>query len=158
MQKPERKPAMHRRRVVALALAALLVASCADSTSVGDDSPNVASIRITVASRLITINSLGNVTGGPAILRTNTTANVTATFHQADGVIDPRVTAASFQLNIEMITNAGVTFQRSSTNPFAGTLTTLGAADNVRMRVSLFDVEHQVTEFGPFEMTAIVAN
>jgi hypothetical protein len=144
------------RRVAALALLAVVV-SCGDSTSVGDDSPNVASIRITIASRLLTVNSLGNVTGGPAILRAFSTSNVTATFHQADGVLDPRVTAASFQLNLEIIGPAPLTFQRSTTNPFAGTLTATGVAENVRMRVSLFDVEHQVTEFGPFEISAVIA-
>ena len=48
-----------------------------------------------------------------------------------------------------------VTFQRNNVNPFAGTLTA-GARGTTQLTFSLYDLEAQENEFGPFVVTVVV--
>jgi hypothetical protein len=145
---------MRRPALAALALTLLATASC-ESDIIGGiiGEPNVASMRISTGTQSITINQSGNVTGGPLTLGAGSSVSVTATFFTVDGVPDPNVTQASFQLNVT--SSGSVTFQRNNVNPFAGTLTA-GGTGTSQMFFALYDIEGQRNEFGPFPVTVVV--
>lgn len=145
-----------RRLALAVLIATLLATASCDSDVIDgfiDGEPNVGTMRISTGTQSITINSAGNVTGGPLTLGSGSTVNVIATFFTPDGVQDPNVTQASFQLNVT--SSNLVTFQRNNVNPFAGTLTA-GARGTTQLTFSLYDLEEQQEKFGPFTATVVV--
>ena len=115
-----------RRSALAALFATLVATASCDSDIIDgfiDGEPNVGSMRISTGTQTVTINSSGQVVGGPIILGFGSTVNITASFFTPDGEPDPNVTQASFQINV---TSSGlVSFQRNNVNPFAGTLTAL---------------------------------
>jgi len=146
---------MRRPAYTALFAALLLTTACGSDIIDGfiDGQPNVASMRLSIGTQVVTINSAGTVTGGPLILGSGSTVTITATFFTPDGAEDPNVTQASFQLNAT--SSSLVTFQRNNVNPFAGTLTA-GARGTTQLTFSLYDLEAQENEFGPFTVTVVV--
>jgi hypothetical protein len=147
-----------RRRSVALIAAAfaLSLAACKDDATGADDhdhEPEIEEMRLSIAGQVITVSDNGTVSpAGPIILPVGT-SSVSAQFLDHDGQPDDHVTAAEFQLNVLPATGAPVSFTRSTTNPFAGTLTATTAAENVVIRFSLFHIEEQHNDFGPFPVT-----
>lgn len=137
------------RRLAAFALPVLLVASaCDESTSPEHDEPEVESMRLVIGSQTVTVTPAG-VTGGPIVLAVGANT-ITATFLNAEGEPDDHVSAAEFQLNVEVLGGAPITFQRSTTNPFAGTLTASATVQGAQLRFALFHIEEQHEDFGPF--------
>ena len=148
-------------RFVAVAAApatmALGVGSCASDTSPANQSEtNVAIMRLTVANQQVTVDQTGNVTGGPIVLRAGIPASVTAEFLTATGETDPRVVRATYQLNGAVEGSEPVTFTRSTTDPFAGTLVCNTPNVNAHVRFSLYNVELQHDTWGPFEVSISV--
>lgn len=149
-----------RRRSVVLSViaAGFVVVACeADLVGTGGE-PNVASMRVTVSSQQITVDQSGNVTGGPGVLHTGTVASVSAVFLDANGQSAQGVTPATYQLNVSVPGGQSITFQRSTTNPFAGTL--IGSVDgtSTQLRFSLYNVETQQDVWGPFDVAFVVNN
>jgi hypothetical protein len=146
----------NRHRTAALVAAAiLLTVSACDETLSPDGEPAVESMRLVIGSQTVTVSPSG-VTGGPIDLGTGANT-VTAFFLGANGLPDPNVSAAAFQLNVQVLGGAPITFQRSATNPFAGTLTATAAVQGAQIRFSLFHIEEQHEDFGPFTVTANVS-
>jgi hypothetical protein len=131
-----------KKRLFYTLLSATLVLTACESDTIGGtgDEPDVAAMRITIGGQQITIDDDG-VSGGPISIDAGTATSVSAVFLKPNGSTEPLVTAASYQLNV-----TGATFQRSTTNPFAGTIT-LGSSGSVSF--SLYNIETQETVFGP---------
>lgn len=146
------------RLVAGLLLATTLgVASCESAATVEThDFPSVATVRMTIAGRTIVVDGLGTQTGGPAVILANSTAPVVATFHMANGVIDPLVRQETFQLNVQHIAGAPLTFARSETNLFSGTLTATSQTGGSSLRISLHNHKTGATQFGPYNITLSV--
>jgi hypothetical protein len=109
-------------------------------------------MRLVIGGQTVTV-SPGSVTGGP--IQVSVGANsVSATFLGDDGLPDPNVSAAEYQLNIAVLGGAPIAFQRSSGSPFSGTLTASGTVQGAQLSVSLFHVEEQHHDFGPVNVTA----
>ena len=132
-------------------LAAL--AACDDVLAPGGE-PQSVSMRLAVGSQSVVVSAAG-VTGGPIALSVGANS-ITATFLTAAGQPDPNVSAAEFQLNVEVLGGAPITFQRSATNPFAGTLTASAAVQGAQLQFTLFHVEAQHADLGPFVVTTNV--
>ncbi len=146
-------------RILALAAVALSLSACKDdATGLDDDHEiHVASMRLTIAGQPITIAENGTVTGGPVTLAAGT-HSVSAVFLDDDGQPSDDVSAVEFQLNVTIPGGAPVTFTRSTTNPFAGTFTVTGAAQGTQIRFSLYHIEEQHEDFGPFPVTFTFTN
>ena len=150
-----------RRHVVAFAaiIAGFALASCeADLLGTGGGDPDVASMRVTVASQQITINESGQVTGAPGVLHAGVAASVTAVFLDAGGQGATGVTPGTYQLNVSVPGGASIVFQRSTTNPFAGSLTGSVNGTNAQLRFSLYNIETQRDVFGPADVAFVVTN
>ena len=149
------------RRFSVCPLLVLLVAAaaaCDGAATAEPDStfPNIDYVRLVIGGRVVSVNALGAESGGPAPVRVGTTVGLTATFHMPNGVIDPRVTAASYQLTLVHLAGAPMTYQPSATNPFAGTLTAAQTAGGVSFRLSLIETTSQRIQFGPYNLTLTV--
>jgi hypothetical protein len=144
------------RRALGLALAALALTMSAckdDATGIDDDHDlHVESMRLTIAGQTITVAENGTVTGGPVNLAAGQ-HNITAVFLDDEGQPADDVTAIEFQLNVTIPNGTPVTFARSTTNPFAGTFTVTGAQQGAAIRFSLYHIEEQHEDFGPFPVT-----
>jgi hypothetical protein len=135
-----------RRRIAAFLVLALAMttAACRESIDPGDPEPEVATIRLTVGGNAVTIAENGAVTGGP--LRISTTdQTLTAEFLRADGSPELLVTSQTHRLDLTGGTN--VTFTRASA--FSGAIRG-SAAGTTTMQVSLFHLEENHPDFGPF--------
>jgi hypothetical protein len=144
---------MRRLKLMALAATLLATASCESDLIPGlDGEPNVVAMRLSIGLQTITINSSGNVTGGPIQLPLGSTLTVSATFLDPEGDPDPNVTQASFQLNVT--SSGSVVFQRNNVNPFVGTLTA-GSAGVSQTSFTLYNLETQEQVFGPWPVTTV---
>lgn len=144
---------MRRSTLAALAVTLLATASCESDLIPGlDGEPNVASMRLSIGTQVITINSSGNVTGGPIQLPLGSTLTVSATFLNSEGEPDPAVTQASYQLNVT--STGSVVFQRNNVNPFAGTLSA-GNSGTSQLLFTLYNLETQDEIFGPWPVTTV---
>jgi len=139
-----------RRVSIAFILSLAAAASCDDVLGPGGE-PQAVAMRLVVGSQTVVVSAAG-VTGGPLSLSAGANS-LTATFLTAGGQQDPNVTAAEFQLNVEVLGGAPITFQRSAINPFAGTLTVAGSVQGAQLRFTLFHVEAQHADLGPFTVT-----
>jgi hypothetical protein len=149
--------APRRTRALVAALVALSFTACKDDAS-GSKEPDVDVMRLTIAGQVITVSDNGTVSpAGPIVLPVGT-ASVSAQFLDATGVPAAVVTPVEFQLNVLPAAGAPVSFSRSTTNPFAGTLTATGAAENVTIRFSLYHIAEQHDDFGPFPVTVSFRN
>jgi hypothetical protein len=141
---------------------ALLAALCflggceSEATVEANEFPNVASVRITIAGRTVNVDALGAESGGPAIVRVNSTVPVVASFHMPSGVVDPLVTTETFQLNLEHIAGSPLTFTRSETNLVSGTLTSTNMTGGSSLRMSLHNHKTGATQFGPYNITIAI--
>jgi hypothetical protein len=138
-----------------LTLLLLVTAACDDDTTAVEEEPEVATMRLVVGAQTINVADDGTVTGGPMTLVVGANT-VTATFLGANGQPEPLVTTAEFQLNVEVLGGAPITFQRSASNAFSGTLTATAAGQGRQLRFSLFHIEEQHEDFGPFTVTVNV--
>jgi hypothetical protein len=150
---------LHRAPPSIAALVAVLCAgSCAsDTASPGTSETDVAIMRLSVANQQITVDQTGSVTGGPVVLRAGIPATVTAVFLTATGEADPRIVRATYQLNASVVGSEPVTFTRSTTDPFSGTLSCNAPNVTAHVRFSLYNVELQHDTWGPFEVAISVA-
>ena len=144
------KPLTLARRAVALtaALASLTVATaCGDDDPAGpDDEPSVESVRLTVGGTTVTIDDRGNQSA-PLAIRANQATAVSAVFLTASGQEDPIVTRTTeFVLNFENQGGVPLTFTRSATDRFAGTLTAAQTGSAV-VEVQLFHTEENHDDF-----------
>lgn len=149
-------PAALRRGPLALAIAATFAVGACDSDSTGPDdhdhAEEVASIRLTVGSQTITIAENGAVTGGPVILTAGGATAISAEFLADDGD-EVDVHDDDFRLDIEPSNTGVVAFAR--TGAFAGTLSGV-AAGQTQVAVSLFHLEENHPDFGPFDVSVSV--
>ena len=145
--------ALRRRLALASTIIPLIltVTGCSDSPMEGDDEPEVASMRLTVGSQIITVADNGAVTGGPITF--TGTVNVSAEFLRADASPDPLVTDAAFQLNAEPVDGTIITFTRSAA--FTGTLTS-GAPGSTQIAFALFHKAEMHEDFGPFNVPVTI--
>ncbi len=134
---------------------ALSMSACKDdATGLDDhDEPEVASVRLTIGGQVITISDNGTVSPSGTIVLPVAASTITAEFLDDAGAPIDELSPAEFQLNVTVAPTAAATFARSTTNPFAGTLTPAAAAENVTVRFSLFHLEEQHEDFGPFPVT-----
>jgi hypothetical protein len=148
------------RRVIGMMAAALALSLGAckdDATGIEEDEPEVESMRLTIAGQTVTIAANGAVTGAPVTLPVGTHA-ISAQFLDTAGQPVDGVDAVEFQLNVTIPSGSPVTFTRSTTNAFAGTLTVSAAAATVALRFALFHVEEQHEDFGPFPVSFTFTN
>jgi hypothetical protein len=140
-----------RGRVFALAAVAMIaaVAGCDDSTDPEDEHElHVETMRLTVGTQVVSVTD-GVVTGGPLVLEVGANT-VTAEFLDEDGVPDPHVTPAEFQLNVSIGLSDPFSFTRSMTNPFSGTILAAAPVTGSSISFALFHIEEQHDDFGPF--------
>jgi hypothetical protein len=139
------------RAVVSVAVFALLTACGDDTGTSGSSAPNVGLMRLIIDNQVLSIDRNGKETG-TVVIRSGAPASVTAIFLKENGDVDPAVTPGKYQLNLTVIsTVANWNFQRSNTNPFAGTLTVNSGIQSLTLRVSLREVEGNRDHFGPWE-------
>lgn len=141
-----------RRAPLGLALAAtMLLGACKDDhAGPHDHEVEVHAMRLEVAGQVVTVSDNGTVTPSTPIVLPLGASTITATFLDDDGRPTDDVNPVDFQLNVTVPSGAPVTFTRSTTNPFAGTLQVTGSATNVDLRFSLFHLDEQHEDFGPF--------
>lgn len=143
-----------RRRLahfLVLALLAPAFAACDDDPTEPHDEEIPSAIRLTVGTQIITIDDLLGVTGGPIAINVGARA-VTAVFLDEDGDV-MEVHDDEFELRIVPASTSIVTFTR--TGAFAGTLTGV-VAGNTTVAVSLWHLEEEHTDFGPFNVALTV--
>lgn len=145
---------VHSRRTLSVAALAAVatLAACDEAALSPDGEPRVESMRVVIGGQTVTISPAG-VTGGPIQLSVGANS-ISASFLGDDGLPDPNVSAAEFQLNVEVLGGAPISFQRSGSNPFAGTLAATGPVQGAQLRFSLFHIEEQHPDFGPFTVSA----
>lgn len=144
-----------RVALVTLAAATLLVAACSDSTDPDDQENEVVTMRLTVGTQVVNVSDNGTVTGGPLVLAVGANT-ITAAFLKANGQPDEHVVPAEYQLNVVIDGGAPITFTRSTTNPFSGTLTASATVTGATLQFSLYHLEEDHDDFGPFPVTVNV--
>jgi hypothetical protein len=139
------------RQLIAVSTLVLGLAACKDSTGPGEAEPEVATMRITLASGAsATVNASGTVSGSLTI-PAGTATGFTVEFLGASGAPDPLVTAAEFRASVTPAT--GITFTRSGN--FEGTLRG-DAAGTVTVRFGLLHIKENHNDFGPFPVPVTV--
>jgi len=145
-----------RRERIGAGLLAILAlglpaASCDDETA-PEEEPEVATMRLIVGAQTVNVADDGTVTGGPIIIPVGNTA-ISAAFLRADGTAEPLVTADVFRLDVAS-DNAGIaSFTRGGS--FNGNLVGAAAGSTI-LRFSLFHLEEQHEDFGPFPVAVTV--
>jgi hypothetical protein len=144
-----RKPSV--AGLLAILAFGLPAASCGSSTE-PEEEPEVAIMRLTVGAQTVDVAEDGAVSGGPIVIAQGNTA-ISAAFLRADGTADPLVTADVFRLDAES-DNAGIaSFVRGGS--FNGSLVGAAAGSTI-LRFSLFHLEEQHEDFGPFPVAVTV--
>jgi hypothetical protein len=152
---------LFRRRLLSLlpVLMVLAMSACKDdSTGLDDDEPDVASLRLTIGTQVITISDNGTVSPTGTIVLPVGTSNVAAEWLDVTGAVIDDLSPTEFQLNLTVSTAGAATFARSTTDPFAGTLTANAPAEGVVIRFSLFHLDERHDDFGPFPVTFAFRN
>jgi hypothetical protein len=152
---------LFRRRLLSLLPVVMVLAMSAckdDSTGLDDDEPEVASVRLTIGTQVITISDNGTVSPTGTIVLPVGTSNVSAVWLDVTGAPIEDLSRTEFQLNLTVSTAGAATFARSTTDPFAGTLTATAPAAGVVIRFALFHLEEQHEDFGPFPVTFTFQN
>lgn len=147
-----RRPTLRLAVALAIALTASL-AACNDSTAPEEEEePEVASMRLTFGNgTTLTVTGAGAT---PSVRIPVGATTVAAQFLRADGSADPVVTATTFRLEVAGLAG-GVTFARSGA--FGGTLNaTTATSTNIPITFSLFHIEEQHDDFGPFTVNVTV--
>ena len=128
----------------------LAVAACDDDPVEPEDPADaVVTMRLTVGTQAINITD-GNVTGGPINLSVGNMA-ITATFLDDAGA---QVTGLDdFELRVTSDNATVASFNR--TGAFAGNLVGAAAGQTI-LRFSLFHLEEQHDDFGPFPVSVTV--
>jgi hypothetical protein len=137
------------RRVAMLAASVLAIAACTDDEH-GHEA-EVDFMRITVGAQEVMVNSTGAVTGGPISIVSGAVTAVSVEFLDAD--MDDALGAHADDYQVNITTPANVTFAR--TGPFAGTLTG-GTVGTNNLAISLFHIEENHEDFGPFNVSVTV--
>jgi len=137
------------RALVVPLLVALPVACDDNPTDPGDAADDVAEIRLQVGAQ--TVRIIDGTPDGPVMIGVGATA-ISATFRDVAGAVVDGVDTSEFELRIE-ITGGGVaTFVGTG---FTGTLTGV-AAGTTTGQVSLFHVEEQHSDVGPWTVSIVV--
>ncbi|HUF67413.1 MAG TPA: hypothetical protein VMM79_02085 [Longimicrobiales bacterium] len=144
-----------RRRLsfITVFAAATALVACGDSTGPDDHEEIPHEVRLTVGSQVITINEDGVVTGGPITIPVGST-NITAVFLDDEGDVIGDLSADEYELQVTSDNAAVASFNRTSA--FAGSLVG-GMAGQTVLRFSLFHLEEQHEDFGPFPVTVVVS-
>ncbi len=140
-------------QVVTAVSVAATVSACGDDTAEPDPEPEVATMRLTVGTQTITVNTSGTVTGGPLVVTRGTNVAVAATWLRADGTADPLVTTAEFRLSGTSDNAATATF--THTAGFSGTIAGV-AAGTTQLRFGLLHIAENHNDFGPFPVPVTV--
>lgn len=152
-----------RRRALhvaaALAITTLAAACGKDSTEPDEAEPSVASIRLAFsnAAAPVTFSGVAGETRNVTIPRGATT--VTASWLRADGTIDPVATTQTFRLEVTPAATGGITFVRSATNAFSGSITATtatAAGTTIPVQFALFHVAEGHEDFGPITVNIAV--
>lgn len=135
--------------------AALLVASVFAFAACTDDDHGhegeVDFMRVTVGAQELMVNATGVVTNGPIILTSGEVTDISVEFLDAD--MDDALAEHADEYQVNLTAPANVTFAR--TGPFSGTLTG-GTAGSYNVQFSLFHVEENHEDFGPFNVPVTV--
>lgn len=125
--------------------------SCSDDPAdEGDPAEAVVAMRLTVGAQIITIND-GNVTGGPIVIPIGNTPITAVFLDVSNGVVSGL--DAEFRLEVASDNSNIATFSR--TTAFAGNLAGV-AAGQTTLSFSLFHVEENHSDFGPFPVQTTV--
>jgi hypothetical protein len=144
--------ARHRRlSFITLFAAATAFVACGDSTAPDDHEELPHELRLTIGSQVITINDSGVVTGGPIMIPVGSTTITAVFLDDEDAVMD--LSADEYELRVVSDNTAVASFNRTSA--FAGTLVG-GTAGQTILAFSLFHIEEQHEDFGPFDVTVVV--
>jgi hypothetical protein len=142
-----------RRRpfVLGTMLTVLFLGTACDDETPVEPEPMVATMRLTVGSQTVDVASNGAVTGGPIVISANTA--ISAQWLLANGMPEPLVTAAEFQLNATPADMGVVTFTRTSA--FAGTLNKV-TTGSTTIAFALYHIEEMHEDFGPHNVSITV--
>jgi hypothetical protein len=143
----------HRRlSVITLFAAATALVACGDSTDPDDHEELPHEVRLTIGTQVVTINDSGVVTGGPIMIPIGITIITAVFLDDEDAVIDD-LSADEYELRVTSDDPVVASFNRSSA--FAG-LFVGGTAGQTVLAFSLFHLEEQHEDFGPFDVTVVV--
>ena len=117
-----------------------------------DDEPKVAAMRLTVGDETYNVAGNGVVTPSPVTILLGSTA-ISAAFLREDGQVEDRVTSEEFEFQVVPQNQQVLTFTR--TGALEGALNGLQAGQTTA-QVSLFHLEEQHDDFGPFTVPLIV--
>jgi hypothetical protein len=144
--------ARHRQlSVITLFAAATALVACGDSTAPDDHEELPHEVRLTIGSQVVTITDGGVVTGGPIMIPVGSTSISAVFLDDEDAVMD--LSADEYELRVVSDNTAVASFTRTSA--FAGSLVG-GTAGQTLLEVSLFHLEEQHEDFGPFNVTVVV--
>jgi hypothetical protein len=137
----------------ALVLTAIAFSACDDDPVEVEEEPEIAALRLTVGTQVVTVDAeFGTVTGGPILISVGN-ANISAVPIDENGEVMADVTAAEFRFDVVSDDTGVVTFSRTS--GFAGTLNGV-AAGQTSIDVSLFHLEEMHNDFGEFPVPVTV--
>ena len=115
----------------------------------GDPADDVAEIRLQVGNQ--TVRIIDGTPDGPVTIGVGATA-ISATFRDAAGAVVPGVDTDEFEVRIDVANSDVATFTGTG---FTGTLTGV-AAGTTTAQVSLFHVEEQHSDVGPWTVSIVV--
>jgi hypothetical protein len=142
-----RRNAFAAGQIAILALVVLAGSGCSESIRDDDeDEPQVASMRLTFnGTTTVTLTGAG---GTQSVTLPQGPNTVTAVFLRQDGSPDPVAVSGVFRLEVTAV--GPITFTRSGTNFFAGTLTIGAPLNSVGVQFSLYHIADDHHDFGPF--------
>lgn len=137
----------------------LALSSCVtDDTSAPEHEPDVVVMRITVANQQVEVKNSGEITGQEIVLHAGVTVSVSAVFLNASGERVDGVTAALYQLNGVTSGPVPITFTRSNSDPFSGTIVCNVPNVTGHILFSLYNIEKQHDLWGPADVPFVISN
>jgi hypothetical protein len=148
-------------RVIRTIPAALVILGLATAGCAKDDDPIPPAINpagpgthtvrmvLTVGAQTIEVAPSAQF-GSPILLPLNTATTVTARWLNSEGKDDPDASPSKYELSFTADAGVRVSFTRSTSNPFSGTLTATAATAAGGIRFGLRQVKSDRFDFGPF--------
>lgn len=106
---------MRKLASIVILPAVLFIAAC-DDIADPEPEPDVATMRLTIGAtnpQIVTVNAAtGDVTGGPISIRVNTPTALSVEWLNAAGTPDPVASSGEFELRIDPLTPAAITYTR----------------------------------------------